>query len=69
MGLWKSWNTESGTGAGTGTYKIKIGDVSVLKSVTNNYCSMKTFHPHIIFISCYYIFYCRNFCIRHKVFL
>ena len=23
------------------------------KSVTNNYCSIKTFHPHIIFICCY----------------
>ena len=27
-----------------------------LKSVTKNYCSIKTFHPHIIFIYCYYIF-------------
>ena len=32
-----------------------------LKSVTNNYCSIKTFHPHITFIYCYYIFYCRIF--------
>ena len=24
-----------------------------LKSVTNNNCSIKTFHPHIIFIYCY----------------
>ena len=35
-----------------------------LKSVTNNYCLIKTFHPHIIFIYCYYIFYCRIFCVR-----
>ena len=40
-----------------------------LKSVTNNYCSIKTFHPHIIFIYCYYIFYCRIFCVRRKIFL
>ena len=39
-----------------------------LKSVTNNYCSIKTFHPHIIFIYCYYIFYCRIFCVRRKIF-
>ena len=39
-----------------------------LKSVTNNYCSIKTFHPHIIFIYCYYIFYCRIFCLRSKNF-
>ena len=35
-----------------------------LESVTNNNCSIKTFHPHIIFIYCYYIFYCRIFCVR-----
>ena len=35
-----------------------------LKSVTNNYCSIKTFHPHIILIYCYYIFYCRIFCAK-----
>ena len=40
-----------------------------LKSVTNNYCSIKTFHPHIIFIYCYYIFYRRIFCVRRKIFL
>ena len=40
-----------------------------LKSVTNNYCSIKTFHPHIIFIYCYYIFYCRIFCVQRKIFL
>ena len=40
-----------------------------LESVTNNYCSIKTFHPHIIFIYCYYIFYCRVFCVRRKIFL
>ena len=40
-----------------------------LKSVTNNYCSIKTFHPHIIFIYCYYIFYCRIFCVRRKIIL
>ena len=40
-----------------------------LESVTNNNCSIKTFHPHIIFIYCYYIFYCRIFCIRRKIFL
>ena len=40
-----------------------------LKSVTNNYCLIKTFHPHIIFIYCYYIFYCRIFCVRRKIFL
>ena len=40
-----------------------------LKSVTNHYCSIKTFHPHIIFIYCYYIFYCRIFCVRRKIFL
>ena len=40
-----------------------------LKSVTNNNCSIKTFHPHIIFIYCYYIFYCRIFCVRRKIFL
>ena len=40
-----------------------------LKSVTNNYCSIKTFHSHIIFIYCYYIFYCRIFCVRRKIFL
>ena len=40
-----------------------------LKSVTNNYCSIKTFHPLIIFIYCYYIFYCRIFCVRRKIFL
>ena len=40
-----------------------------LKSVTNNNCSIKTFHPHIIFIYCYYIFYCRIFCVRGKIFL
>ena len=40
-----------------------------LKSVTNNYCSIKTFHPHIIFIYCYYIFYCRIFRVRSKIFL
>ena len=34
-----------------------------LKSVTNNYCSIKSFHPHIVFIYCYYIFYCRIFCV------
>ena len=28
-----------------------------LESVTKNNCSTKTFHPHIIFIYCYYIFY------------
>ena len=39
-----------------------------LKSVTNDYCSIKTFHPHIIFIYCYYIFYCRIFCVRRKIF-
>ena len=39
-----------------------------LKGVTNNYCSIKTFHPHIIFIYCYYIFYCRIFCVRRKIF-
>ena len=39
------------------------------KSVTNNNCSIKTFHPHIIFIYCYYIFYCRIFCVRRKIFL
>ena len=32
-----------------------------LKSVTNNYCSIKTFHPHI--------FYSRIFCVRRKLFL
>ena len=31
-------------------------------------CSIKTFHPHIIFIYCYYIFYCRIFCVRRKIF-
>ena len=40
-----------------------------LESVTNNNCSIKTFHPHIIFIYCYYIFYCRIFCVRRKIFL
>ena len=40
-----------------------------LESVTNNHCSIKTFHPHIIFIYCYYIFYCRIFCVRCKIFL
>ena len=40
-----------------------------LNSVTNNYCSIKTFHPHIIFIYCYYIFYCRIFCVLRKIFL
>ena len=40
-----------------------------LKGVTNSYCSIKTFHPHIIFIYCYYIFYCRIFCARRKIFL
>ena len=41
-----------------------------LKSVTNNYyCSIKTFHPHIIFIYCSYIFYCRIFCVQRKIFL
>ena len=40
-----------------------------LSSVTNNNCSIKTFHPHIIFIYCCYIFYCRIFCVRHKIFL
>ena len=32
-----------------------------LESVTNYNCSIKTFHHHIIFIYCYYIFYCRIF--------
>ena len=40
-----------------------------LESITNNNCSIKTFHPHIIFIYCYYIFYCRIFCVRRKIFL
>ena len=40
-----------------------------LESVTNNNCLIKTFHPHIIFIYCYYIFYCRIFCVRGKIFL
>ena len=40
-----------------------------LKSITNNYCLIKTFHPHIIFIYCYHIFYCRIFCVRRKIFL
>ena len=40
-----------------------------LESVTNNNCLVKTFHPHIIFIYCYYIFYCRIFCVRRKIFL
>ena len=40
-----------------------------LESVTNNNCSIKTFHPYIIFIYCYYIFYCRIFCVRRKIFL
>ena len=40
-----------------------------LESVTNNNCSIKTFHPHIIFIYCYYIFYCRIFCVQRKIFL
>ena len=40
-----------------------------LESVTNNNCSIKTFHPHIIFIYCYYIFYSRIFCVRCKMFL
>ena len=40
-----------------------------LEIVTNNYCSIKTFHSHIIFIHCYYIFYCRIFCVRRKIFL
>ena len=40
-----------------------------LKSVTNHYCSIKTFHPHITFIYCYYIFYCRIFGVRRKIFL
>ena len=40
-----------------------------LESVTNNYCSIKTFHPLIIFIYCYYIFYCRIFCVQRKTFL
>ena len=40
-----------------------------LESVTNNNCSIKTFHSHIIFIYCYYIFYCRIFCVRRKIFL
>ena len=40
-----------------------------LESVTNNNCSIKTFHHHIIFIYCYYIFYCRIFCLRCKIFL
>ena len=38
-----------------------------LKSVTNNNCLIKTFHPHIIFIYCYYIFYCRIFCIQPRI--
>ena len=38
-----------------------------LESVTNNNCSIKTFHPHIIFIYCYYIFYCRIFCVRRNI--
>ena len=29
----------------------------------------RLFHPHIIFIYCYYIFYCRIFCVRRKIFL
>ena len=40
-----------------------------LESVTHNNFSIKTFHPHIIFIYCYYIFYCRVFCVRRKIFL
>ena len=40
-----------------------------LKSGTNNYCSIKTFHPHITFIYCCCIFYCRIFCVRRKIFL
>ena len=40
-----------------------------LESVTNNNCLIKTFHPHIILIYCYYIFYCRIFCVRRKIFL
>ena len=40
-----------------------------LKSVTNNYCLIKTFHRHITFIYCYYIFYRRIFCVRRKIFL
>ena len=40
-----------------------------LQSVTNNNCSIKSFHPHIIFIYCYYIFYCRIFCVLRKIFL
>ena len=40
-----------------------------LESITNNNCSIKTFHHHIIFIYCYYIFYCRIFCLRRKIFL
>ena len=35
---------------------------------TNNNCWIKTFYPHIIFIYCYYIFYCRIF-VRRKIFL
>ena len=38
-----------------------------LESITNNNCSIKTFHPHIIFIYCYYIFYCRIFCVRRNI--
>ena len=40
-----------------------------LESVTNNNCSVKTFHPHIIFIYWYYIFYCCLFCVQCKIFL
>ena len=49
--------------------RIKTWRLFCLKSVTNNYCSIKTFHPHIIFIYCYYISYCRIFCLRRKIFL
>ena len=38
-----------------------------LESITNNNCSINTFHPHIIFIYCYYIFYCRIFCVRRNI--
>ena len=38
-----------------------------LESVPNNNCSIKNFYPHIIFIYCYYIFYCHTFCVRRNI--
>ena len=72
-GVWKSRNPESGIRNPEPELEQKRNLRNknwrrfCFESVTNNNCSIKNFHPHIIFIYCYYIFYCHIFCVRRNI--